>query len=149
MKDILDHQMARYYLCTALLLLLLTHWLLLGFAPPPPRFPAGLGMASAVDEQSQQRHLVAFLLSGVEKQNSYMEMFCFCFFFICFVFFKCMLHCLSYCVLLGVVHIRIEYSLNKLSSLNFSGGHVKDLNFPSFWALEATFTVLFMFLHHL
>lgn len=117
--------------------------------PPPPRFPAGLGMASAVDEQSQQRHLVAFLLSGVEKQNSYMEMFCFFFFFICFVFFKCMLHCLSYCVLLGVVHIRIEYSLNKLSSLNFSGGHVKDLNFPSFWALEATFTVLFMFLHHL
>lgn len=85
-------------------------------------------MASAVDEQSQQRHLVAFLLSGVEKQNSYMEMFPFFFFF----FFKCMLHCLSYCVLLGVVQIRIEYSLNKLSSLNFSGGHVKDLNFPSF-----------------
>lgn len=91
-------------------------------------------MASAVDEQSQQRHLVAFLLSGVEKQNSYMEMnvlFCFVFLFVLF-FFKCMLHCLSYCVLLGVVHIRIEYSLNKLSSLNFSGGHVKDLNFPSF-----------------
>lgn len=64
-------------------------------------------------------------------------------------FFKCMLHCLSYCVLLGVVHIRIGYSLNKLRSLNFSGGHVKDLNFPSFWALEATFTVLFMFLNYL
>lgn len=64
--------------------------------PPPPRFPAGLGMASAVDEQSQQRHLVAFLLSGVEKQNSYMEMFCFFFFFLFVLFFLnvCSIVCL-------------------------------------------------------
>lgn len=66
----------------------------LGLVPPSP---AGLGMASAVDEQSQQRHLVAFLLSGVEKQNSYMEMFCFVFFYLLcfFCFFNvCSIVCL-------------------------------------------------------
>lgn len=43
----------------------LPHWLLLENAslPPAPRFPAGWRMASAVDKQSQQKHLVAFLLS--------------------------------------------------------------------------------------
>lgn len=50
--------------------------ILLGNPSPPPgplRLPAGWRMASAVDEQSQLRHLVALLLSLSERLDVYVE----------------------------------------------------------------------------
>ncbi len=106
LHPVLNHQMARYYLCALVLFLLLPHRLLLGNASLSPPLPCWVtdGFSCRQTITAEAFGCIPFVLVG--KQNSYMEMV---------MFYACFIVCLV------TACMRKEYS-HKINFIEFSLG---------------------------